>query len=260
MKTYEKRLTNLQAISEKYLDRNGILCDNILELMPYMYSVLVNMAKDPACTDTEEGIPWWAWLVGAAIVIGASLITAAIAAGIGYIAGTMGLIGSTAIVAGKNMALSTGFNAFLGGIIAGGINLAAQALGGNLNYVNLAVNTFTGAISGGFGGSALSVSWQIAINAMLGGISYSTIKAINKQPINSDELFGSIVWGAFAGIIGGHGMMISGGNVASSAFWNELMPGSIIYANEFIRTCFKEIWRGFIKNSIWSIIIEILSN
>lgn len=249
-----------EAISEKYLDRNGILCDNILELMPYMYSVLVNMAKDPACTDTEEGIPWWAWLVGAAIVIGASLITAAIAAGIGYIAGTMGLIGSTAIVAGKNMALSTGFNAFLGGIIAGGINLAAQALGGNLNYVNLAVNTFTGAISGGFGGSALSVSWQIAINAMLGGISYSTIKAINKQPINSDELFGSIVWGAFAGIIGGHGMMISGGNVASSAFWNELMPGSIIYANEFIRTCFKEIWRGFIKNSIWSIIIEILSN
>ena len=31
-----------------YLDRNGIMCDNILELVPYMYGVHVNLSKDSA--------------------------------------------------------------------------------------------------------------------------------------------------------------------------------------------------------------------
>ena len=45
----------LSCTAKLYLDRNGILCDNIFELIPYMESVPVDMAKDPASAQGGEG-------------------------------------------------------------------------------------------------------------------------------------------------------------------------------------------------------------
>ena len=67
------------AISEMYLDRTGIMCDNILEFVACAYSIMTGMSKDPSSTedDANEGIPWWGWLlfgIGAALVVAAATV------------------------------------------------------------------------------------------------------------------------------------------------------------------------------------------
>lgn len=102
-----------------YLDRNGIMCDNIIELMPYVYTVLMNFAKDPYSTYTEpdeqDDIPWWAWLlfgIGAALVVAAATVLTLGALGVAVGATLHGAAVGTLIGAGTGAvgsALSQGF-------------------------------------------------------------------------------------------------------------------------------------------------------
>ena len=158
-----------EAISEKYLDRNGILCDNILELMPYMYSVLVNMAKDPACTDTEEGIPWWGWLlfgIGAALVVAAATVLTLGAFGIA--AG--GLVGAVLHGAAVGTLIGAGAGATIG-VGAGAIY--AWVTGSDM---------LTSILTGGMTGFGIGAVIGAVIGGTVGGVQFGTFssaKALN---------------------------------------------------------------------------------
>ena len=152
-----------EAISEKYLDRNGILCDNILELMPYMCSVLVNMAKDPACTDTEEGIPWWGWLlfgIGAALVVAAATVLTLGAFGIaaGGLVGAVlhGAAVGTLIGAGAGATIGVGAGAIYAWVT--GSDMLTSILTGGMT--GFGIGAVIGAVIGGTVGAN---SWYNAI-------------------------------------------------------------------------------------------------
>ena len=196
-----------EAISEKYLDRNGILCDNILELMPYMYSVLVNMAKDPACTDTEEGIPWWNWLIAAG-VIWLLALTTVVTSGLGLsVAGVMaGML--------KGAVMSTVTNTIFGGFV-GGISAAingGDVPGGILSGASDAVlsGLISGALSGALGTFSAGISGgtrllihkgvQVAGNVVLSGTSYILSSAITGRETKPAGFFASILSGVVLGM------------------------------------------------------------
>ena len=91
------------AISEMYLDRNGIMCDNILELTANAYTVISGLAKMPV-EETDDGssdggIPWWAWLLFGAGVVLITVVAGVAAFGaagiaIGALTKTAALIGT----------------------------------------------------------------------------------------------------------------------------------------------------------------------
>ena len=114
-----------EAISEKYLDRNGILCDNILELMPYMYSVLVNMAKDSASSEADSwNMPWWGkLLIGLGMIVAGALVTALTAGTGSGFGGFISAFGSAMLTSLQSVAVSTaisvGISTFIGDITGG---------------------------------------------------------------------------------------------------------------------------------------------
>ncbi len=91
------------AISEMYLDRTGIMCDNIFELTANAYTVISGLAKMPV-EETDDGssdggIPWWAWLLFGAGVVLITVVARAAAFGaagiaIGALTKTAALIGT----------------------------------------------------------------------------------------------------------------------------------------------------------------------
>ena len=126
------------AISEMYLDRNGIMCDNILEFVACAYSIMTGMSKDPSSTedDANEGIPWWQWFfigitVVAAVVV--SIMAIAVSGG-----------GASPVVAGGLKILSS---ALTGGVIGGFMNINNPG-GYFAGYMGGFIG---GAISGGLG-------------------------------------------------------------------------------------------------------------
>ena len=164
-----------EAISEKYLDRNGILCDNILELMPYMYSVLVNMAKDPACTDTEEGIPWWGW-----IFVG---ITVAAAAAVSIASLVLSAGSTSSLIAGGVKMLSS---ALIGGVTGGLMNIGAAG-----GYLAGFIGGFAGGLlSGGLGlfkRISDSLLFMTGISAISAAASSSITDSMNNLYLPSEQ-------------------------------------------------------------------------
>ena len=186
-----------EAISEKYLDRNGILCDNILELMPYMCSVLVNMAKDPACTDTEEGIPWWAWIF---VGIGSALAIASLAV---FTIGALGSLASVVVGAVKNTIL--GF--LSGAITSSGISAFSQGLEngwGNINIGQVLIDGISGAFNGAFMASPFS---PIITGTGVGFVGFT--QYIISDAYADDWNFSNVRWGN-ASVVGLLSGLISG--------------------------------------------------
>ena len=60
--------------SDYTLDRNGIMCDNILELLPYMYAIYTTqeLSADPDYILSHE-VNWWVW-IGIVALIAAAVI------------------------------------------------------------------------------------------------------------------------------------------------------------------------------------------
>ncbi len=112
-----------------YLDRNGIMCDNILEFIACAYSVMTGMSKDPLSTedDANEGIPWWGWLLfGVGIVI-ITVIAGAVVIGAAGIA--IGALTNTAVLAGAGggaVAIATSAGV---AVAAAGASLVAVSAG-----------------------------------------------------------------------------------------------------------------------------------
>ena len=128
-----------------------------------MYSVLVNMAKDPACTDTEEGIPWWGWLlfgIGAALVVAAATVLTLGAFGIaaGGLVGAVlhGAAVGTLIGAGAGAAIGVGAGAIYAWVT--GSDMLTSILTGGMT--GFGIGAVIGAVIGGTVGAN---SWYNAI-------------------------------------------------------------------------------------------------
>lgn len=137
------------AISEMYLDRNGIMCDNILEFIVSAYTITTDLSRDPNTPEeeAEEGMPWWQWLIGGLII--AALAIATIVTG-GASAGVAGFI-----VAGAFKGAVAG--AISGALISGTIGGISSALSGDgffSGFIDGAASGFMfGAIMGGITGA-----------------------------------------------------------------------------------------------------------
>ena len=125
------------AISEMYLDRNGIMCDNILEFVACAYSIMTGMSKDPSSTedDANEGIPWWAkLLIGLGALLLGALVTALTAGtGTGFMAAFGSALLSSTIQAGISTGISAGIGALIGGITGGWEGMLEGLIGGAID-------------------------------------------------------------------------------------------------------------------------------
>jgi len=249
----------LYYLQSRYYDSatgRFINADDISELQPSelnglnLYSYCGNnpiMRIDPNCNE------WWHWLVGGLIVL-------AITAAVVFTAGAA----AVALGAGSSLVASIMTGAAIGGVVAGGINIVYQGISNNwssLNFGDLAFSTFIGGVSGAFGGTSLRLIAQIGINAGLGVIGNVGSQLINQREITDySVLFKSFILGAFAGIVGGPGAMISGGKLAGAAFWKEAWNASSkTFAKEFNKTLIKTAISSLVKGFVWSSVIEFVS-
>ncbi len=132
------------------------MCDNILELMPYVYTVLMNFAKDPSSTYTEpdeqDDVSWWAWLlfgIGAALVVAAATVLTLGAFGIaaGGLVGAVlhGAAVGTLIGAGAGAAIGAGAGAIYAGVT--GSDMLTSILTGGMT--GFGIGAVIGAVIGG---------------------------------------------------------------------------------------------------------------
>ena len=167
-----------EAIAEEQLDRNGIMCDNILELMPYICTVLMGLAKDPTSEEADGNawnMPWWAWLIiGGVIIIGLGVATA-ITGG-----AATGVVGG--IVAG----------AFKGSLFGAGVGAGVGALTGmaeaGLNGGDILQSMLTG-MAVGFAGGAISG----ALNGAWGSFSSKALKGAKLLVHKSIQASGNVL-------------------------------------------------------------------
>ncbi len=84
----------IEKLSTHNLDRNGLMCNNVLELScnPYTINTVTELYPDPAYEIGERKIQWWHWVIGGAFALG-SFILAAVTCGL-TIAITATLIGA----------------------------------------------------------------------------------------------------------------------------------------------------------------------
>ena len=148
-----------------YLDRNGIMCDNILEFIACAYSIMTGMSKDPLSTedDANEGIPWWGWLlfgIGAALVVAAATVLTLGAFGIaaGGLVGAVlhGAAVGTLIGAGAGAAIGAGAGAIYAGVT--GSDMLTSILTGGMT--GFGIGAVIGAVIGGAVGAN---SWYNAM-------------------------------------------------------------------------------------------------
>ncbi len=161
------RFITIDSIS--YIDPETI---NGLNLYAYC-------GNNPVMRVDENGNAWWEWLVGALLVIA---VTAAVVVTAGAAAAAVG----AAIGVGSALVNATMVGAAIGGLVAGGMELVSQGITNNwqsVNFGSLAIETFTGSLSGaaaGMMGASTSVGVRLAargaqvaisgINAALHGI------------------------------------------------------------------------------------------
>ena len=101
------------------IDRNGIMCDNIIELMPYICTVLMGLTKDPTSEEADGNVwdmPWWVKiLIGLGTVFVGALVTA-FTAGTGISA--VAAFGSALLSSTVQVGISAGISAGIGGIMS----------------------------------------------------------------------------------------------------------------------------------------------
>ncbi len=207
--------------------------------------------------DENGNLPTWLnWVLAVAVIVAVSVITAGIATAVATALTTIGLATTSTVT-------SIGVSAMVSGMIVGGINLVSQAIsnGGinNINFGTLAFSTFTGSVSGAFGGSSLRIGWQVGVNAFLGGATYVGSSLIRKEIPNMKSLTYSIILGGIGGFIGGSGAMVPGGELASAPFWKEFMPKTTLFTRKFVETLIETMVTNSSKGIIWGVISEILS-
>ena len=153
----------------------------------------------------ENGNAWWEWLVGALLVIA---VTAAVVVTAGAAAAAVG----AAIGVGSALVNATMVGAAIGGLVAGGMELVSQGITNNwqsVNFGSLAIETFTGSLSGaaaGMMGASTSVGVRLAargaqvaisgINAALHGINEGKSFADTMASFGISMAFGIILQGA----------------------------------------------------------------
>lgn len=120
------------------------MCDNILELIAYAYTIMSGLSKDPHSVEEEvnEGMPWWVrLLIGIGAIILGAIITAftggigalpyfALAVAIGGGIGAGFEIGKQVIFNGGITDWETIGWATLGGAAAAGLAFSASGYGG----------------------------------------------------------------------------------------------------------------------------------
>ena len=220
------------AISEMYLDRNGIMCDNILEFIACAYSIMTGMSKDPSSTedDANEGIPWWGWLL---IGIGIVVVVAAVAVSFGA-GGT--LLGAVAGATLKGMAIGAGIGAGSSFVT----QFATQGFG-NIDWGQVAIAGLAGAATGALMASPL--------NAVVTGIGVGVVgftQSIITDAYTNDWDLSKVRWGnavaigALTGLVSGAGKaLMNTGNamkVRYSAYMQQSFPtiAAFVAIGEFI--------------------------
>ena len=239
------------AISEMYLDRNGIMCDNILEFIACAYSIMTGMSKDPLSTedDANEGIPWWGWLL---IGIGIVVVVAAVAVSFGA-GGT--LLGAVASGVFKGVAVGMGISA---GIGAGSSFLSQGFTNGfdNIDWGQVLID--------GLSGAAIGALMASPLNAVVTGIGVGVVgftQSVITDAYTSNWDISKVRWGnavaigALTGLVSGIGKLFvnAGNNVGNYMTGN---PRQVLLTIA-IAKAFSKV-AGWITSGVRSIINKIL--
>jgi RHS repeat-associated protein len=158
-----------------YLDPENV---NGLNLYCYCNNDPVNFVDPFGNSPTE----WWEWLLAGAIVVG-------LAVGAVFTGGLLG-------------------GALLGASIGAGLSLGTQAIQGELNWAQFALDTGVGAISGMLGVSSASKFVTTSVGVFVGGASNIASQLISGASINDFvwwKVFVSAGIGGIAGYFGGAG-------------------------------------------------------
>ena len=178
--------------SISYLDPESI---NGLNLYAYCLNNPV-MYTDPYGTTA-----WWEWLLGGLIVVGLA-------------------VGS--IVTGGAVAA-----VLAGAAIGGAISYGTQAVSGELNWGQFALDIGVGALTGAIGASGLSRGVATALSGLIGSGSSIASDLINGNSVNWGKAAVSGLIGVVAGYAGGAGVKNVRGLASSGKFFgaSSNMPG-----------------------------------
>lgn len=182
--------------SINYLDPESI---NGFNLYAYCLNNPV-MYSDPYGTTA-----WWEWLLGGLIVVGLA-------------------VGS--IVTGGAVAA-----VFAGATIGGAISYGTQAVSGELNWGQFALDIGVGALTGAIGASGLSRGVATALSGLIGSGSSIASDLINGKPVNWGKAAVSGLIGVVAGYAGGAGVKNVRGLASSGKFFgaSSNMPGIAVF-------------------------------
>ena len=142
-------------------------------------------------TDPNGTTAWWEWLIGAVVVVG--LVAGAVLTG--------GIVAA----------------AFAGAAIGGAISYGTQAVSGELNWGQFALDIGVGAITGAIGASGLSRTAVTVLGGAIGSGSSIASDLINGKPVDWGKAAISGLIGIAAGYAGGAGVHNAQG-LSSSIF------------------------------------------
>ena len=203
--------------SINYLDPESI---NGLNLYAYCLNNPV-MYSDPYGTTA-----WWEWLLGGLIVVGLA-------------------VGS--IVTGGAVAA-----VFAGAAIGGAISYGTQAVSGELNWGQFALDIGVGALTGAIGASGLSRGVATALSGLIGSGSSIASDLINGKPVNWGKAAISGAIGTFAGFLGGAGVRNVQGLSSSiyKGFSSNLTVGIISYLKNNSTSYFLPLQYGLFRKAM----------
>ena len=182
-------------------------------------------------TDPNGTTAWWEWLIGAVVVVG--LVAGAVLTG--------GIVAA----------------AFAGAAIGGAISYGTQAVSGELNWGQFALDIGVGAITGAIGASGLSKTAVTVLGGAIGSGSSIVSDLINGKPVDWGKAAISGLIGIAAGYAGGAGIKNVQGLAESGKFFgaSSNLPGItaflliLEYLQRRILNCVLQCcgWYGIIK-------------
>ena len=182
-------------------------------------------------TDPNGTTAWWEWLIGAVVVAG--LVAGAVLTG--------GIVAA----------------AFAGAAIGGAISYGTQAVSGELNWGQFALDIGVGAITGAIGASGLSKTAVTVLGGAIGSGSSIASDLINGKPVDWGKAAISGLIGIAAGYAGGAGIKNVQGLAESRKFFgvSSNLPGItaflliLEYLQRRILNCVLQCcgWYGIIK-------------
>ena len=158
-------------------------------------------------TDPYGTTEWWEWLLGGVIVFGLAV-------------GSMLTGGAVAA-------------AFAGATIGAGISLGTQAVSGELNWGQFALDIGVGALTGAIGASGLSRATATVLGGLIGSGSSIASDLINGKSINIEKAVISGLIGIAAGYVGGAGVRDARG--LSSAIYNKFSNNLTAGITSFVK-------------------------